>query len=181
MLSESDQLLVRAAREAAERAYAPYSMCFTGAAVRSIRELIYVGASLESASYGLTLCAEMNALAAANQSRDRATKGGRNCPGEFERSGTRRGLDGRRRDHESRTEHGWRIDLERCETSGRIETKCLAAVGICLGSASESRQSHFSCPREGLARSHPTDGARSRSRHVYDQPCLADYGRSAVK
>jgi cytidine deaminase len=67
MLSESDQLLVRAAREAAERAYAPYSMCFTGAAVRSIRELIYVGASLESASYGLTLCAEMNALAAANQ------------------------------------------------------------------------------------------------------------------
>ena len=67
MLSEPDQLLVRAAREAAKRAYAPYSMCFTGAAVRSIRGMIYIGASLESASYGLTLCAEMSALAAANQ------------------------------------------------------------------------------------------------------------------
>ncbi len=62
--------LMAAAREAAAHAWAPYSHFRVGAAV-AVETLegsrIVSGANVENASYGLTLCAERAALAAACQ------------------------------------------------------------------------------------------------------------------
>lgn len=56
--------LVRAAREAKSRAYAPYSRFQVGATV-VMDGAIFTGANIENASYGATLCAERNAIASA--------------------------------------------------------------------------------------------------------------------
>ena len=53
------------ARAASENAYAPYSKLRVGAVVIDDNGNTYSGCNVESASYGLTQCAERNALGAA--------------------------------------------------------------------------------------------------------------------
>jgi cytidine deaminase len=64
--TRNDPLVARA-REAALRAYAPYSRFCVGCAVESVDGEIAVGANMENACYRLGVCAEQSALAAAQQ------------------------------------------------------------------------------------------------------------------
>lgn len=57
-----DQELFRAALGARQNAYAPYSKFAVGAAVRTIDGKIFTGCNVENASYGLSMCAERNAI-----------------------------------------------------------------------------------------------------------------------
>lgn len=57
--------LIAAARAAARHAYAPYSRLHVGAALGFADGRIVTAANVENASYGLSLCAETNAVAKA--------------------------------------------------------------------------------------------------------------------
>ena len=57
--------LVEAAGEARTTAYAPYSEFAVGAALLTKSSEVYRGCNVENLSFGLTLCAERSAIAAA--------------------------------------------------------------------------------------------------------------------
>ena len=57
--------LIEAAHQIRQRAYAPYSRYHVGSAVLADNGKVYLGANIENASYGLSICAERNAISAA--------------------------------------------------------------------------------------------------------------------
>jgi cytidine deaminase len=61
----NDEELIARAREAARRAYAPYSRFSVGAAIESVDGEVVVGVNVENACYRLGVCAEQSALSAA--------------------------------------------------------------------------------------------------------------------
>ncbi|MCI0335931.1 MAG: cytidine deaminase [Planctomycetes bacterium] len=62
--SERDEL-IRAALDAQQRAFCPYSNFPVGAALRTASGRIFQGVNVENASFGLTICAERVAASAA--------------------------------------------------------------------------------------------------------------------
>jgi cytidine deaminase len=56
--------LLETAKKAAKKAYAPYSKFRVGAAILTEAGNIFAGCNVENISYGLTICAERNAIAA---------------------------------------------------------------------------------------------------------------------
>ncbi len=61
--SEQIQQLTLAAEEILVNAYAPYSQFKVGAAVLTKQGNIFTGCNVENVSYGLSICAERNAIA----------------------------------------------------------------------------------------------------------------------
>ena len=60
-MSEYQDLIDRA-NEAKKNAYAPYSKFYVGACIKTRDQRYFLGANVENASYGLTNCAERNAI-----------------------------------------------------------------------------------------------------------------------
>jgi cytidine deaminase len=59
--AQRDELLA-AANEVMAKAYAPYSKFQVGAAILLADGRVFTGCNVENASYGLTICAERNAI-----------------------------------------------------------------------------------------------------------------------
>ncbi len=62
---KSNEELLKMAKEASERAYCPYSKFPVGACVLFENGNYYTGCNIENSSYGLSLCAERNAISTA--------------------------------------------------------------------------------------------------------------------
>ncbi len=64
-MQNTDNQLIAKAIESAARAYAPYSKFHVGAALVARDGRVFLGCNVENISYGLTICAERNAVFAA--------------------------------------------------------------------------------------------------------------------
>ena len=64
-MTDADRELLERADAVANRAYAPYSKFFVGAAVRARDGRVFEGVNVENAAYPLGICAEKAALAKA--------------------------------------------------------------------------------------------------------------------
>lgn len=62
MSEESLQQLIETAKAARLQSIAPFSSFLVGAAVKTEKGKVYTGCNIESASYGLTVCAERVAI-----------------------------------------------------------------------------------------------------------------------
>lgn len=60
-----NQELIQLAKEAMERAYAPYSKFQVGAALLGTDGKVYLGCNVENAAFGASICAERTALSKA--------------------------------------------------------------------------------------------------------------------
>ncbi len=65
LASQKQEEMLSTARAAFKNAHAPYSNFKVGASVLTDRGTLYHGCNVENASYGLTICAERNAISAA--------------------------------------------------------------------------------------------------------------------
>ena len=63
-MTEYSELMVKA-KEASGKAYAPYSKISVGACVLTDNDRVFIGCNFENASYGLSICAERNAIGSA--------------------------------------------------------------------------------------------------------------------
>lgn len=61
-MSEDSESLIEAAKRARSQSVAPFSNFQVGAAVKTADGKVYTGCNIESASYGLTVCAERVAI-----------------------------------------------------------------------------------------------------------------------
>ena len=65
LTKEEEKMLLDAAQTVREHSYSPYSKFKVGAAVLTRDGEIFTGTNIDNASYGLTVCAERNAIFAA--------------------------------------------------------------------------------------------------------------------
>lgn len=68
------KLLMEKAIEASEKSYSPYSNFAVGACVLTENNKIYTGCNFENASFGLSICAERNAIGSAIADGERKIK-----------------------------------------------------------------------------------------------------------
>ena len=74
-ISQAEQdALLREAQSVSERAYAPFSKFFVGAAIVTSDGKVYVGCNVENSSFGMTNCAERTAIFTAIADRERGGK-----------------------------------------------------------------------------------------------------------
>ena len=82
--------------------------------------------------------------------------------------------------HESRTEHGRRRNVERHKIARRIETQRLAILGIQLENPCAARETNSHRPRYRFAQPNTTSASRSESGHLHDKSSATDRSRGAV-
>lgn len=63
-MTQTPNEMLKNAIAAMKNAYAPYSRFHVGACVRAEDDQLFSGCNVENASYGITMCAEANALGA---------------------------------------------------------------------------------------------------------------------
>ena len=54
--------LINKAKNAREHSYSPYSRFKVGAALKTKNEMVFTGCNIENSSYGLSICAEQEAI-----------------------------------------------------------------------------------------------------------------------